>query len=32
MQEGKVFYAGRSRQGMTALMDSGELSVVEEEH
>jgi hypothetical protein len=28
----KVFYAGRSRQWMTALMVSGELSVVEEEH
>lgn len=28
----KVFYAGRSRQWMTALRDLGELSVVEEEH
>ncbi|WP_176207411.1 hypothetical protein [Salmonella enterica] len=28
----KVFYAGRSRQEVTALMDSGELSVVEEKH
>ncbi|EEP4792555.1 hypothetical protein [Salmonella enterica] len=28
----KVFYAGRSRQCMTALMVSVELSVVEEEH
>lgn len=28
----KVFYAGRSRQGMTALMVSEGLSVVEEEH
>ncbi|WP_257840126.1 hypothetical protein, partial [Salmonella enterica] len=28
----KVFYAGRSRHGMTALMVSEELSVVEEEH
>lgn len=29
---GKVFYAGRSRQWMTALMVSEGLSVVEEEH
>ncbi|EKC5485382.1 hypothetical protein OP278_003553 [Salmonella enterica] len=28
----KVFYAGRSRQGMTALMGLEGLSVVEEEH
>lgn len=28
----EVFYAGRSRQGMTALMESEGLSVVEEEH
>ncbi|EJH7633333.1 hypothetical protein NFS37_003113 [Salmonella enterica] len=28
----KVFYAGRSRQWMTALMGSEGLSVVEEEH
>lgn len=28
----KVFYAGRSRHGMTALMGSEGLSVVEEEH
>lgn len=29
---GKVFYAERSRQDMTALMESEGLSVVEEEH